>query len=213
MSLGAGGDRVVRMMLFHMLQRTVKCPLHAVSSAEPVFPENIAGTLGALLSIAKHGRSGIKEWRVIWAYSFWCADHPGREGMAAEATLSLAVRAWATADSYLSKASSREFWSSCLQGLSPRKTLLQARNSLDDFTASPDSTSRWGASAQTLESTEYISHSSLNSLEARQTLFLIIKKWGRSAGQLQKPVIHHSNQTCTTTQRHWPVLYRRNKTF
>lgn len=48
MSLEAGGDRVVRMMLFHMLQRTVKCLLHSVSSAEPTFPENVAGTLGAL---------------------------------------------------------------------------------------------------------------------------------------------------------------------
>lgn len=64
MSSGAGGDRVVRMMLFYVLQWTVKCPLHAASSAEPVFPENIAGTLGALFSIAKHGRNSIKEGRL-----------------------------------------------------------------------------------------------------------------------------------------------------
>lgn len=64
MSSGAGGDRVVRMMLFYVLQWTVKCPLHAAPSAEPVFPENIVGTLGALFSIAKHGRNGIKEGRL-----------------------------------------------------------------------------------------------------------------------------------------------------
>lgn len=159
-----------------MLQWTVKCPLHAASSAEPVFPENIAGTLGAVFSIAKHGRNGIKKGRVIWAYSYWCVDHPGRKGMAAEGTPSLAVGTWATVGSYLSKAGGRELWSSCLQGLSPRKTLLEARSwpqwlhSLPQ-TILPDEVQVF--KHLSLQS-EYVSHSSLNSLEARQTLFLII---------------------------------------
>lgn len=156
MSLGAGGDRVVRMMLFHMLQWTVKCSLYAASSAEPVFPENDADTLGALLSIAKHGRSSIKERRVIWAYSFWWVDHPGREGMAAEGTPSLQ---WEL-EPQLVPISAKQVAGSSDQVVfkvcPPGRHFCKPGHSLNDFTASPDNPTRWGASAQTLESTEWV---------------------------------------------------------